>query len=339
MRTLPRALALAALLSPLAGPARADDVPMVDLRALKKAAADVPAPAGAPELPANPSCAARGYPTAGECRPDSAERFCDGTASCERFCCCSMAYDHSKWSGVYDWRTTNVKAPVDIRGTLKPDAAELTDLSASLSGARVLTDLRGKRSTRAVADGLSRLDAALDADPERATLRYTVSVRNCYRRAIGNTLEPRAPVPDANAEAVCGELFTMMHFEDLPVRTEIQEKVLAGLHSGAPHAFLMAWPGSTPHAAGDACDLVLKDARGQDCFDARAGTPDSPHCSIDQRKAVAILSHAVARAGGARLDYEAWHFEWGGKTGAGSCRCQGEACDPIWPVTTAAGCP
>lgn len=335
MRTLPLALALTAL----SGAALADDIPMVDLRGLRQASNEVATPAGAPELPPNPSCAARGYPTAGACAPASAAKFCNGVDECERFCCCSMAYDHSKWTGVYDWRTTNVKAPLDIPGTLRPDSGDLSDLGRTLASMRVLRDYSGKRATRTVADGLRRLDEALDADPERAELRYTVSVRNCYRRAIGNTVEPRAPVPDANAEAVCGELFTMMHFEDLPARTSKQEQVLNALHSGSASAFLMAWPGATPHAAGDACDLVLQDSSGADCFDSRAGTDASPHCAIDQRRAVRLLTRAVARAGGARLDYEAWHFEWGGRTGAGSCRCSGEACDSIWPVTTAAGCP
>jgi hypothetical protein len=336
----PSSRRLAALLTALlaASAASADDLSDVRLKDL--APDQTAAPQSRAAMNANPSCAARGFEVGGRCGAASKTRLCRGVAECEKYCCCAFDFDVSKWTGVYDWKTTNVLAPTDIDGALRPDSPELVDLGQELQGMEVLVDYRGKIATKTVAAGLRRLDAVLAALPERRTAPFTVDVNNCYRRAIGNEIEPLSPLgPDANAEAVCGELFVMMRLEDKPARGANEQTLLDGLHSTQDSAFLMAWPGWTPHAAGDACDLIVRDAKGAPCFGASAGAADSPKCSIDQRHAVDMLDEAAGQAGGWRLDYEAWHFEWGGKTGPGSCRCRGEGCGGIWPVTQAAGCP
>lgn len=297
-------------------------------------------PAGHAEPAPNPSCDARRFPVGGRCAPESAGRFCSSAQSCERYCCCAFSFDPTKWTGVYDWKTTNISAPEDIPDTIRPDSPDLVDLGTALRGSRVLVHYAGKVGTTALAAGLRRLDAVLAALPERATTPFTVDVSNCYRRAIGNELRPAASNgPDGNAEAVCGELFVMMRLEDKPHRSPGEDRLLNGLHSTRDSAFLMAWPGKTPHASGYACDLVLRDATGAPCFDATAGLPSSPTCAIDARHAVDLLARAVIQSGGARLDYEAWHYEWGGATGQGSCRCNTDGCDSIWPVSQAVGCP
>jgi len=325
------AAASAALLA--ASSAMADDLPDIHIKDLK-AAADA-APASQAVVPPNPSCDTR-FPGLAPYAPAGAtpKKFCSDVASCERFCCSAFGFDATKWTGVYDWKTTNVLAPLDIPGTIQPDSADLVDLGRELRDMRVLTNYSGKTATKAVADGLRRLDAILDGVRGNEPKTFTVDVSNCYRRAIGNEIKPLSSIgPDANAEAVCGELFVMMRLEDKPARGAGEQKLLDDLHSTQDGAFQMSWPGWTPHAAGDACDLIVRDEKSQPCFGSTAGTPDSPTCAIEQRHAVDLISDAVTSAGGARLDYEAWHFEWGGATGSGSCRCTGDGCKSIWPVT------
>jgi signal transduction histidine kinase len=326
---LPRVLIIALLVLGLSSPLRAEPPAAVPVRASAVAV--------------NPSCDVRGYQVGGACTPDSRTQFCGSVAGCEKYCCCAFAFDPAKWAGEYDWATTNVSAPVDIPGTQRPDSKELVDLGKTLHDIKVLVGYKGKIATQGAAAGLQRLDAVLldlrDASAYK-NQPFTVAVGSCYRRAIGNSIKPLSPAgPDGNAEAVCGHLFLKMFFEDMPKRTEKQDHVLKALTNGAPSAFMMAWPGYTPHAEGVACDLILRDEKGQDCFNAVAGVAGSPKCAIDQQTAVALLTHAVADAGGSRLDFEAWHFEWGGRSGKGSCRCAGAGCDSIWPITTSVGCP
>jgi len=336
---LPRFLLLTVSAAFLAAAGSADELRDVHLKDLKKSPAAAPAPASQPDMPANPMCSARSYPVGGPCPVAARDRFCSGVDECEKFCCCAFSFDVTKWTGVYDWKTVNVLAPMDIPGAIPPGSNDLVDLGGPLRGSKILAGYGGKIATKQAAQALKRLDAVLAALPAEDE-PFTVAVGNCYRRAIGNELTPLSPLgPDANAEAVCGELFVMMHLEDKTSRTKKEDVLLKGLHKTSVKAFLMSWPGSTPHATGFACDLVVRDSKGKDCFGVSAGVEDSPTCAIDQRHAVSLLDQAVAKTGGWRLDYEAWHFEWGGSTGPGSCRCQGDDCDKIWPVTLDVGCP
>lgn len=319
----------------LSVPSLAEDLSDIRFKSIGKADSGVDTPNSVVQMPANDACAARQLQVGGTCKIDSTTQFCGGVESCEKYCCCAMSFDITKWSGVYDDKVRNFGAPEDIPGTLRPDSPDLVRLDRELTSPQVLTGYSGKIGTRAAAQGLQRLDAILArvraAPPKPEMAGFTVEVKNCYRRAIGNeivsALEPDAK--NGNAEAVCGELFLMMHYEDMPNKTKKQNDLLAAIQTYKDKAFLMAWPGYTPHAAGVACDLVVKDAAGHDCFDATAGHDKSPVCAIDARDAVNLLNRAVAESGGSRLTYEAWHFEWGGPTGS---RCTGADCDSIWPI-------
>jgi D-alanyl-D-alanine dipeptidase len=105
-----------------------------------------------------------------------------------------------------------------------------------------------------------------------------------------------------------------------------------------PQNLGFAYPGATPHSAGNACDIVLLDSQGKESFDAGIGK-HSPHSSIPAKQASILLDEALTNdtVGARRLNYELWHYEWGGTT---SCRCKYPDCgNKFWPpVGTPAGC-
>jgi hypothetical protein len=88
-------------------------------------------------------------------------------------------------------------------------------------------------------------------------------------------------------------------------------------------------PGAGGHMAGQACDMVLVDSKGQASFDSRVGKGSDRSSIIEQRLALRMLDEAVTNdvVGGRRLNYEAWHYEWGTTTG---CRCKHPECDQKW---------
>jgi hypothetical protein len=172
------------------------------------------------------------------------------------------------------------------------------------------------RATTEVVNGLKRLDAYLAASPSREKYNYRVRVKSCYRPAIDDT------------EKECNFVLKAMHIlkkypQDKRKRAEWTPKL-------NPNNLGLAWPGATPHSSGQACDLVLVDEDGRESFDWRVGA-GAPHSSIDQRLASKMLDEAVTNdtVGGRRLNYEAWHYEWGTSIG---CRCKDPECaDKFWP--------
>jgi hypothetical protein len=164
------------------------------------------------------------------------------------------------------------------------------------------------RATRPVIEGLQRLDARLATSPNRRKYNYTVRVVSCYRPHLEDT------------EPECGFVLKAMRvIEKYPEKRAEWEPKLNPQNLG------LAWPGAMPHSAGTACDLVLVDAQDRDSFDWRAGVRGAPQSSIDQRVASKMLDEEVtdSTVGALRLNYEAWHFEWGGPTGG---RCKDPDC-------------
>ena len=179
------------------------------------------------------------------------------------------------------------------------------------------------RATRQTVEGLQRLDAYLAASPSRAQYNYSVEIRSCYRPAI------------ADIENECNFVLKAMHVlkkypQDAQKRAEWTPKL-------DPNNLGLAWPGATPHSAGNACDMILVDSKGRPSFDWRVG-PGSPHSSIDQQLASRMIDEAMKNdtVGGRRLNYEAWHYEWGTALG---CRCRGAECDKYWPPLGKPNCP
>lgn len=237
-------------------------------------------------------------------------KFCESVEDCFKFCPCACTFDSTKWKKnvSHDGSTVCDGAPKTGPGMIDPDSKELKDLPAfdHLSGS-------GK-ATQPVIDGLKRLDEWLRNSKDRSSHRYTVKIKNCYRSHIHDT------------ESECGYVLKAMH---MLARVKEEEKRAYWLEKANPQNLGLAWPGNSPHSAGDACDLVLADSAGQDCFDHKAGG-DSPTCSIDQKLASKMLDEAVTAAGGRRLNYEAWHYEWGDSTRPS--RCTHPTCaDKHWP--------
>jgi hypothetical protein len=271
----------------------------------------------------------------------SGVKFCTDMKSCKAYCCWACDFNEDKVKrnakgariSKYDGSSSCPRGPQDGDGIIAPNDTQLVDLGNTLHG-KVLKGYGAKYATKAASDALQKLDDFLDGWPKRKDTPFTVYVNNCYRRAIGNETKPTAT--DGNAEEACSRVFETMRNENKPEATpESNAKDEAAINQTV---WGIAWPGATPHSSGAACDLQLIDEKGKACFASTAGDTKESPCSIDQRMAVSLLNEAVAAVGGWRLDYEAWHFEWGGHTGKGSCRCQGAQCDAIWPVAYSAGC-
>lgn len=233
-------------------------------------------------------------------------KFCTDVEACKKFCTCACDFDPSKWKPNVknDGSTTCPRAPVSGPGMLASDSPDLLPLPPF----DFITARSSERATRTVIEGLQRLDARLAASPNRRKYNYTVRVVSCYRPHLEDT------------EPECGFVLKAMRvIEKYPEKRAEWEPKLNPQNLG------LAWPGATPHSAGTACDLVLVDAQGRDSFDWRAGVRGAPRSSIDQRVASKMLDEEVtdSTVGALRLNYEAWHFEWGGPTGG---RCKDPEC-------------
>lgn len=153
------------------------------------------------------------------------------------------------------------------------------------------------RASKRVIEGLKKLDEWLERSPDRARYGYTVRVNNCWRDGIFDTKK---------------ECYFIMKGKD-------------------PRQLGLAWPGATPHSAGNACDIVLLDRNGKPATACSADSEKSLGASIDFRTASRLLDEALTNdtVGARRLNYEAWHYEWDGPT---SCRCKAPDCaNDFWP--------
>ncbi|TBR23810.1 hypothetical protein EPO15_05260 [bacterium] len=255
-----------------------------------------------------------------DCRDGIAVRrshqFCDDVEECQSFCACACTFDPTQWYN--DGRDRSVecsRAPTTGEGLLAPDAPGLAALTERPF--RFIDGAAGQRATREVREGLRLLDDRLAASEDRARLNYRVRVVSCYRS------------PGSEVVKDCGLIRKAMHMlakEDLaPAKRDFWTVRLD------PNRVGRAWPGATPHTAGAACDLVLVDSAGADCFDWRAGVDGAPRCSIDQQVASRLLDQEAtsAEVGAHRLDFEAWHYEWG--TTAGSRCVHPDCADNHWP--------
>jgi hypothetical protein len=245
-------------------------------------------------------------------------QFCDSVEDCRRFCSCACTFDPTQWYD--DRRDRSVecsRAPDSGEGLLAPDDPGLSPLTEAPF--RFIDGAAGKQASRAVVDGLRRLDDRLAASPERRRLDYRVRVVSCYRS------------PQNEVVKDCWLIRKAMHMlakDDLsPAKRDFWTARLD------PNRVGRAWPGATPHSAGAACDLVLVDAAGADCFDWRAGVEGAPRCSLDPSLASRLMDQEVTdpAVGARRLDFEAWHYEWG--TTAGSRCVHPDCADNHWPPT------
>jgi len=195
-------------------------------------------------------------------------------------------------------------------GLLPPSSPLLKDLKATLPEKdmkHVKIDGR-ERATDEVIAGLRKLDAWLAASPERAKHNYSVVISNCWRDG-----------------------------------TEENKKECWFVNKGIDpqKEKMLALPGANAHSSGKACDLYLVDAAGKRAMDVCSGN-ERTGAAIDAKTASRLLDDALtnAQVGAVRLNYEPWHYEWGGTSGGSTCRCKGPDCNAsFWPpLCNPSGC-
>jgi len=253
--------------------------------------------------------------------------FCSDFDSCVAYCRCACErFDITKWDpdARDDGAATCSGFPADAPRSIADGSPQLK----TITGPFQFIDVDGApRATQEVLDGLARLDAKLRSSETRQRLGYRFRVGSCFR-SVRYDSQPE-----------CGYVLKAKHMVDKSRRAGDDEGVKRWRRSGNPNNLGLAWPGVSPHSAGVACDLILTDRQGNDCYDWRAGVeaPEGqkpvPTCSIDTRQAarLAVAEATDPSVGARRLSYEAWHFEW--DSAPASSRCVGSDCDAVWPLT------
>jgi hypothetical protein len=247
--------------------------------------------------------------------PQRRGKLCDNVDDCMKFCSCACAFDPTKWnpSKKDDGSTTCPEMPETGYGMLPPGSPDLHPVLTL----PYLTVPAGTTATQDVLDGLQRLSDRLAASAQRARYGYKVRVASCYRNHVDDS------VPE------CGIVLKAKYMSD---RATDPAKKTQWHDAANPMNLGLTWPGRTPHSGGYACDLILQDSRGQDCFDWRAGVSGAPTCAIEAQLASSLMDDEVANAdvGAKRLTYEAWHYEWGAN--ASGCRAP-DCAAQYWPIT------
>lgn len=277
-----------------------------------------------PNIPTTVSPAVGGArQSAGSCTATSTvvagvgTKFCRDVESCKKFCSCACRLDVSKWRPTADrsgndGATTCPGSPTTGVGIIPKESTESVRIAAP--NLRIVKASEHVRATKETIEALMRLDAYLAASPSRAQYNYTVKVRNCWRPVV------------EEVEKVCNFVLKAMHV--IKVKPPNDPKVKEWRPKLNPLNVQLGFPGAGGHMAGQACDMVLVDSKGRDSFDSKV-EGDSPRSSIPQRLALRMLDEAVTNdvVGGRRLNYEAWHYEWGTSN---RCRCKHPECDQKW---------
>jgi hypothetical protein len=203
---------------------------------------------------------------------------------------CAEACDVDATTG----RISCPRVPTEGAGLLPADSPLLEPIPKMKY---VKSDSSRNRATARVIEGLQKLDAWLEKSPERAKFGTTVLVRSCWRDGTYDSKK---------------ECYFIMKGKD-------------------PKGLGLSWPGANAHSAGNACDIVLVDAKGREATACSADAESELGAGIDFRTASRLLDEALTNdtVGAKRLNYEAWHYEWGGPS---KCRCKAPACaNDYWP--------
>ncbi len=258
-------------------------------------------------------------PTGGQCtnwlRQDTVKglKFCTDVDSCRAFCQCDCSFNPSGWtSSDRTDTTTSCRAMPSGPGLLPKTSPELKRIP-SFSTIRVDSDAR---ATQPVIDGLARLDAAAAAAPWKS--KYKVFVKSCYRPNEDDLRE--------DCSYVLKAAHIIKKYATTPPANADERKSLAWAQRAQdPRNLGRALPGANPHSAGVACDIQMLDTRGNALFDWQVSASEA---TPTVREASRALDEAVTKAGGKRLTYETWHYEWGGMA---QSRCTFPDCDNFWP--------
>lgn len=248
----------------------------------------------------------------------SLEKFCTGEA-CKKWCGDRCTLNASAWT------TTCPGAPKAAKGAIPASSP----LLAPIPHMKYVTAAHGQRATQDVISGLKRLDDYLAASPSRASMGYTAHVKDCFRDIAHEV------------DVECGYIVKGWHIIDkwaAITRPLTEEEATKKRHEMAtadrlidPNKLGLAWPGADFHTSGNACDIVLVDSAGHEA--TSCGINDGQRTSklLDVEAASKLLDEAITsdKVGAMRLDFEMWHYEWGGATG---CRCKAPEChDKFWP--------
>ncbi|NOU31355.1 MAG: hypothetical protein HOO96_25945 [Polyangiaceae bacterium] len=256
---------------------------------------------------------------AGQCsnwsRQDAVKglKFCTDVDSCRAFCQCDCSFNPSGWTSDDKTDTTTTCRPMPSGPGLIPSNSPELKPVPSFSTIRVGS---GARATQPVIDGLARLDAVAAAAPWKS--KYKVFVKSCYR--------PNEDDLQEDCSYVLKAAHVIKKYATTPPANAAERKSLAWAQRAQdPRNLGRALPGANPHSAGVACDIQMLDERGKALFDWQVSASEDTPAVHEASRA---LDEAVTKAGGKRLTYETWHYEWGGMAPS---RCAFPACDAFWP--------
>jgi hypothetical protein len=247
-------------------------------------------------------------------------KFCESVDDCVTFCECACDFDATKFSGkgtqTSDGSITCDKLPAGgtAGGVDKDKLLDATSLTY------VEVDPKTK-ATQEMLDHLTALNTQLTSSANRQSESYKVRVKNCYR-----------PFQNEN-ERLCRLVLGWKGKADAAEDDKTKEDALKWAD---PRNHGLVWPGGNPHSSGVACDIVLIDSAGTECFGCKAN--DSKKlCSMSQKDASEYLVDELTSTavGASRLTFEAWHFAWAKL--ANESLCTGDGCDSYWPVTCKPG--
>ncbi len=248
----------------------------------------------------------------------SLERFCTGDA-CKKWCGdrCTL--------NAHAWTTSCPGAPKTAKGAIPASSTSLGPIPKM----KYVSAAHGQRATAEVIAGLKRLDDYLAASPSRAQMNYTAHVKDCFRDIAHEV------------DVECGYIVKGWHIIDKwaaitrPLTDEEAAKKKSEMATADrmidPNKLGLAWPGADFHTSGNACDIVLLDSAGHEATSCGLHVGNRSSKLLDVEAASKLLDEALTneRVGAMRLDFEMWHYEWGGATG---CRCKAPDChDKFWP--------
>ncbi len=288
------------------------------------AQAPKPSPSASPPSPSAPAPPPSGAP----------RQFCQGVADCKTFCSSVCTLD------VVGWRegtmNTTCRFPADaIRRAGGPQPSELFRIPP-------LPHVKAPgnaQATQYVIEALKRLNDRIASKPQGWPAGHVAYVRNCYR----------PPVEEATLE--CDFIMKAIHLEKkwagrTPVsaaeRKERDSNLkLARLISNPADNLGLTWPGPSPHSRGQACDIVVAkrgDGNRDDATTTCKGVANDTTMKAHSRALDEALTNPTV--GAVRLNYEAWHYEFGRyETTGKNCRCVAPACnDKFWPPNCKDGC-
>lgn len=240
--------------------------------------------------------------------------YCRDVESCKTFCQANCKLDLARWGkGV----SSTCSFPAGLGGSIATGSPLLKPLPA-------MKFVKGGSSVRAtdqVLAGLQRLDQHLAASSSWPQ-GHTAFIKSCFR----------SDVSDSTSE--CDYVLKGWHikqkFAATPPSTKAEhdQKANAERMINPPKFLGLMWPGATPHSAGIGCDIVVRDGAGKEVTACRSTAADTKMRAMSKALVDALTNDSV---GAVRLNYEGWHFEWGGSFT--SCRCKGDDCnDKHWPT-------